>query len=200
MMKQFITILMMSVLMSVPMSGQDVSMEGVKADIVAFSKKVSSIECDFVQVKESSLLAEKAVSSGHMNYRKPGYLEWKYLEPTPLTFTADGNNVALERDGKAGQLNGNQSRFVKKLTQLIISNIEGSILSDEMMFRSEFSMFDGNIMAVLYPQKKEIRKLWSKLVLHYDRETMGVRKFEMHESSGDLTVITFSNIRYDFSE
>ena len=193
----FLCVLLLS---TMPLSAQTVSPDKIKADILQFSTKVSSIDCDFVQTKESSLLASAAVSKGHMSYRKPGYLQWVYTEPNSLALVADGSSITLTKDGQTTTLSGNQNRLLKEMAQMIIGNIEGSILSDEKMFKAQYEVADGRIVVTLFPQKKDIQKMWSKLVLYYEQKSFNATKFEMYETSGDLTVVSFSNIKYDVSE
>ena len=42
------------------------SPEQARQELLDFSARIVSIECDFVQSKESSLLAAPAVSTGHL--------------------------------------------------------------------------------------------------------------------------------------
>ena len=133
----FLCVLLLS---TMPLSAQTVSPDKIKADILQFSTKVSSIDCDFVQTKESSLLASAAVSKGHMSYRKPGYLQWVYTEPNSLALVADGSSITLTKDGQTTTLSGNQNRLLKEMSQMIIGNIEGSILSDEKMFKAQYEV------------------------------------------------------------
>ena len=199
-MKRTITILFAVVLSTVMLSAQAVSLDRVRSDIIQFSTTVSSIDCDFVQTKESSLLAEAIVSSGHMSYRRPGHLEWNYLKPNSLIFVADGNTVTIGKGDQSETVSGNQNRFIKEMAQMIIGNIDGSILTNDKLFKSEFALVDDQIRVDLIPQKKDIQKMWSRLVLFYEQNSMKATRFEMHETSGDLTVVSFTNIKYGFSE
>lgn len=197
-MRRFGLILFLSLLSLFPLRSQ--TPEEAKEELLAFSAKVSAIECDFVQTKTSTLLAEDILSSGHMSYRKPGYLSWSYLKPDPLTFLAEGERVTITRDGQETSLGGNQGRLVREMTRMIIGNIDGSVLSDSKTFKADVTLSDGCLVATLVPQKKELKRMWTKLVLYYDRSTMAAKRFEMHEASGDRTVITFTDIKYAFSE
>lgn len=174
------------------------SLEQDKQDLLAFSAKVVSIECDFVQSKESSLLAAPAVSSGHLTYRKPAYLEWDYVSPNPLTFIADGDEVCVKRNGQTEKLTGNPGRMMKEMSRMIIGNMDGSVLTNEKLFKTEYAREGDRLAVTLYPQKKHLQKMWSKLVLYYDCQTMAATRFEMFETAGDLMVITFTNVRYGF--
>ena len=71
---------------------------------------------------------------------------------------------------------------------------------DSKTFKADVTLADGCLVATLVPQKKELKRMWTKLVLYYDRSTMAAKRFEMHEASGDRTAITFTDIKYAFSE
>ena len=90
--------------------------------------------------------------------------------------------------------------MVKEMSRIIIANIEGSALSNSASFKVEYNLTDIGIMTTLFPLKSNLQRLWSKFILYYDPANMNVKRFEMYESSGDLTIITFSNIKYDFSK
>jgi outer membrane lipoprotein-sorting protein len=200
MMKRVSVILSFLLASTLTLIAQSRPIDQVKADIIAFGDRVSSIDCDFVQTKESSLLAAPAKSSGHMTYRRPGYLEWNYVEPNPLTFVADGESVMIRKGDQSEVLGGTQGRMIKEMTRMIIGNIEGSVLANEKMFMAGYDMADGLIAVTLIPQRKDLQKMWSKLVLYYEESSLKATRFEMYESSGDLTVISFKNIKYGFSE
>ena len=174
------------------------SLEQSKQDLLAFSARVVSIECDFIQSKESSLLTAPAVSSGHLSYRKPGYLVWDYMSPAPMTFIADGDQVYIRRGEQTETLVGNAGRMMKEMSRMIIGNMDGSVLTNEKLFKTEYAQDGDSLVVTLYPQKPHLKKMWSKLALYYDCQTMAATRFEMVEVAGDLMVITFTNVRYGF--
>lgn len=200
MMKRFVSIIFILAAGSACLRAQDIDIERIREDIVSMSDSLLSIDCDFTQIKESSLLSDKAVSTGHLTYRKPDYLEWSYKTPFVLTLTVNGSVTSLNRDGHMEELGGRQARMTSELTRLIVSNINGRILTDNKMFSSSLSVAGGQIAITLYPRNKEMKKMWKTLVLYYDMDCRHARKFEMLEQSGDLTTITFNNARYEFSE
>ena len=199
-MKRIRIIFLFVLVSSFPMNAQSVSSDNIRTEIIKFCSRVSSIDCDFVQTNVSTLLTDALVSTGHMTYRKPGYLEWSYMEPDHVTIIADGDSVAIAKGNVIEALNGNQSRMVRELTRMIISNLEGSFLTNDKMFKAEFALTDGFIIATLFPQKRDYKKMWSRLVLYYDQISKNATRFEMFEASGDMTYITFSNIKNGFSE
>ncbi len=194
-MNKFRIILLSLLLPALPLGAQD-----AKELVKAFGANVAAVECDFTQTRESALLADAAVSTGHMTYRQPGFLEWQYLSPFQLSFVADDGQVSIKRDGRSETLGGNQRTMMKELTQLIVGSIEGSALTDEKRFRTQVEEADRNIVVTLLPVKREMQKIWSRMVLYYDKTSAKATRFELYEASGDRTIITFSNVHYDFSE
>ncbi len=174
--------------------------DSLRAVIAESAARLTALDCDFVQTRESSLLEEKAVSSGRMTFRRPGLLVWEYLNPFKMKFTSDGKSVTLERDGKVQPAGSGQNRIMREMARMIVGNIEGRVLLDESMFENEVSAEGGAITVVLRPKIKDMKKMWTALVLTYDSVTMTARSFEMFEQSGDVTTITFSNAKYEFSE
>ena len=169
---------------SLSLRGQDPSSDALKSQLLSFSRKVAALDCDFVQTKESSLLSDKAVSGGRMQYARPARLIWEYTEPFQLRVSSDDT----------------QNRFIREMMRLVVSNIEGDFLTDGKLFEAEASLAGDEITVVLLPQKKELKKMWSKLVLRYDKNTMHATQFEMVEVSGDRTLVQFSNVKYVVSE
>ena len=200
MMKRIVSIIFLLAVGSAGLRAQDVDIEQIREDIISNAGRVLSIDCDFTQIKESSLLSDKAVSTGHLTYRKPDYLEWSYKTPFVLTLTVDGAVTRLNRDGHKEELSGKQARMIGELTKLIVSNVNGSILTDNKMFSSSLSVADGQIVITLSPRNKEMKKMWKALVLYYDMDCRHARRFDMLEQYGDLTSITFNNAEYEFSE
>lgn len=200
MIKNVITLFSTLLISLFSLGAQDKSLDQIMSDIIDFSASVSSVNCDFVQTKESYLLAETAMSSGHMVYRRPGYLEWDYVKPNPFSFIADGENISISQGGRTEVITGNQGKIIREMTSMIVGNIEGSILTNDKLFQANYDILDGSFVVTLIPQKRDIKKMWLKLVLYYDLNNFNARRFEMYESTGDLTVITFTNIKYGFSE
>jgi len=200
MMKRIVSIIFLLAFGAACLKAQDVDIERIREDIISQSDKVLSVDCDFTQTRESSLLSDKAVSTGHMTYRRPDYLEWSYKAPFVLTLTVDGSVTSLSRDGHIEELGGKQARMASELTKLIVNNINGRILKDNKMFSSDLSVIGGQIVITLSPKNKDMKKMWKKLAIYYDRDSRRAGKFEMLEQSGDLTTIIFNNAKYEFSE
>ena len=176
------------------------SPDEAKEAVLAFCGQLKAVDCDFRQEKTSALLREPAVSTGTLSYHKAGRLVWAYATPEAFALIAEGNQLFLERGGRREALGGNQGKMLREMTRMISGSIDGRLLSDEKTFSVLFSLTDGEIVATLIPQKQNLKSLWSRLVLTFDRDKLQAQSFTMHEASGDKTCILFTHLRYEFSE
>ena len=73
---------------------------------------ILSLEADFVQTKTVALMNEPQVSTGHMTYRAPDYMQWAYRSPQQMVWEVDGNN-------------SNVNPQVQRLLRMIMAAIAG---------------------------------------------------------------------------
>ena len=73
---------------------------------------ILAIEADFVQTKSSALMSEPQVSTGHMSYRAPDFMQWSYKTPQALTWEIDGDK-------------SNVNPQIQKLLRMIMASIAG---------------------------------------------------------------------------
>lgn len=74
---------------------------------------IISIEADFVQTKNIAMMSEPQVSTGHMIYRAPDYLQWAYKTPQTLVWEVNGNT-------------SNVNPQAQKLLRMIMASIAGN--------------------------------------------------------------------------
>ena len=89
---------------------------------------IVSLEADFVQTKTSTLMSEPQVSTGHLVYRAPEYMQWAYTTPQPLVWEMDGNK-------------SNVNPQIQKLLRMIMASISGGNQEDEKMQRESKRLF-----------------------------------------------------------
>ena len=84
---------------------------------------IVSLEADFVQTKSSALMNEPQISTGHMIYRAPDYMQWAYKTPQAMIWEMDGEK-------------SNVNPQVQKLLRMIMSSIAGGN-SEDVQLRKE---------------------------------------------------------------
>jgi outer membrane lipoprotein-sorting protein len=87
-----------------------------------------SLEADFVQTKSSAMLNEPQVSTGHMSYRAPDYMQWAYTSPQPLVWEIDGEQ-------------SNVNPQIQRLLRMILSSVAGNNTDDPQLQRESKRLF-----------------------------------------------------------
>ena len=89
---------------------------------------IVSLEADFVQTKSSAMMSEPQVSTGHMVYRAPDYMQWAYKTPQALVWEIDGER-------------SNVNPQVQRLLRMIMSSIAGGSTDDPKLLKESKKLF-----------------------------------------------------------
>ena len=143
---------------------------------------VKSLQADFMQVKEMSIVKEKMVSSGKM-YFQDGSLRWEYLKPSKSVFVTDKDQMK-------------SNRMFRSMAGLMAGSVTGINLNDPSFKVTMYSPGKGYV-AELVPLKREMKQMFTKIRLFFGADNR-VRQVELEESQG-RTVITLSNVKYNVS-
>ena len=159
------------------------------------SAQMQSLECEFVQTKFLNILDDKMVSKGKMYFQQADKLRWEYITPYTYTFILNENQVLLKNENRADVIDVNQNRIFKEIARMMMNSIVGNCLSDEKSFKTTVEVSGNDWIATLIPLKRDMKQMWNKLVLHINPTMKVVYKVEMHEPSGDYTIIDLINIK-----
>ena len=160
--------------------------------------EVKSIQCDFVQVRQSAMLKEKMTSKGKMSFSGKN-LKWEYTEPNRFAFSVkeeDGQQqVYIQQDGKTKKADGQSGQLFKGIAQIVMGSLTGAALSDNGDFTVEMYTFGDQWVAKLTPKQAKMKKMFSSIFLYFNNKHNTVSKVEMKEANGDTTTITFTNVK-----
>lgn len=185
-------ILIASLLSCVAMAQNDTQ---IIEQISAASAKITTLECDFVQTKHLKILDNRLVSRGKMYYSQPDKLRWEYVTPYSYIFIMNQNQILLKNSTRADVIDVNQNKIFKDISRLMMNSIMGDMLKDNTTFEISMASTKGGYTATLIPIKREMKQMWTKLVLLFDAESLGVKRMEMYEKSGDCTIIELENVK-----
>ena len=158
------------------------------------TSKLSSMQCDFVQTKTVKILNEKLVSKGRMWYQQPNRLRWEYLTPYTYTFVFNGAKVSLKKNNRNDVIDVNRNRMFKEIASIMMNSVVGKCLTDKKSFRTTVRDTSAEWVATLVPLSKELKQMFTGIVLHFNKEKNVVVKVEMLEKNGDTTAIVLNNI------
>ena len=167
----------------------------IKQQINAVASKMKTMQCDFVQTKYMKMLNDKMVSYGRMYYQQSDKLRWEYTSPYTYTFVLNGSKVLLNKGKRSDVINVNQSKFFKEIVRIMMNSVVGKCLTDEKDFKVSISTSSSEWVATLVPQRKDMKQMFQKIVLHFSRSQMMVSSVELIEKKGDRTVIQLKNVK-----
>lgn len=165
------------------------------AKINSRAAELNSIECDFTQVKTLRFLNDKMTSQGKMYFGGKDKLRWEYTKPYVYTFIINGQKVYMKSSKSSQTVDMRQSRLFQSIAQVMMNSVTGKSLSASSEFGCTMYTAANDWVAVMIPKKKEMKKMFKEIKLHFSPTRQMVDKVEMTEQSGDLTVITLRDVK-----
>lgn len=163
----------------------------LQKSIIAASKRISTIQCDFVQEKNMSMLAEKAISKGKFYFKRENKVRLEYLQPTKNLVVMNNGKLMMHDGKKLTQMDMNRSKMFQQLNNIIVGSINGNLYSGTD-FTVKLFENTAQVKVELKPLSKTLKNFLSTIVVVLDKKDFSAQRIEMNEPSGDSTVLTFS--------
>ena len=167
----------------------------IVASLTEAASSMQTMQCRFVQSKTMAMLTEPSVSEGKMYFSSPDRLRWEYLTPYPFALVVNGEKIVKVTDGKAEVLDGNSGRMYQGITNMIMGSASGKKLFDTSTFDVELYDDGACWKAEMTPKRRDMKRMFSQLVFHFDKKSQIIDHVEFVEPSGDKTIIQFEEIQ-----
>ena len=167
----------------------------IMATLTEAAASMQTMQCRFVQEKTSSMLTEPSVSEGRMYFSAPDHLRWEYLTLYPFTLVVNGERIVKVTDGKSEVLEGNSGRMYQGIVGMIMGSASGKKLFDTSAF--DVLLYDDGMFwkAEMTPKRRDMKRMFSRLVFRFDKKTDGISRVEFIGSNGDVTLIRFEEVK-----
>ena len=76
-----------------------------------------------------------------------------------------------------------------------MNSVIGKCLTNNKEFNVSISDVNNQWVASLIPQKKELKQMYSKIILYFGKASSIIQKVEMIEKNGDKTIIELKNVK-----
>ena len=149
----------------------------------AAAAAIRTVESNFTQTRHTKMLKKELVSQGRMSCQLPDKLRWEYISPRASTIVL-GDEAPTR-----------QNKFASDMAQMMMKLVAGQVLTDSQTFQVTAKQLPMEYEATLIPLKKNMKQMWTKLVLHFDIKQSTVTQVELYEKNGDFTIIDLRNIR-----
>ena len=179
----------------VSISAQPLNDAQIRQRVNQAAAAMKTMQCDFVQTKHLKMLNDDIVAHGKMYYEQSSKLRWEYTIPYAYVFVLNGDKVLLKNKQRNDVIDVNQNKMFREIARVMMSSVVGNCLLDDKTFKTTIATTNGEWIATLVPQRKDMRQIFQKIVLHFNQQRAVVNCVEMVEKSGDKTVINLKNIR-----
>ena len=164
----------------------------LKQKIENMSKATNSIESDFTQEKNLSMLSEKIISKGHFVFKKENLLRWEYTSPSKYLIVINKTKVVIKDEKKTTKYDMNSNKVFKEINDIMLSCVQGTIFRSNK-FKTSYYENAQFYKLELIPQVKNMKETFKKINLYFDKTVTSVAKMEMIETNEDLTSLDFTN-------
>lgn len=161
----------------------------------AASKTTHSLQCNFTQKKNSSLLDEAVVSNGMMYFKAPDALRWEYTSPQAYAFVMNQGQSVVKNNKGITNLDAQSSQMIKNMTEMIMGMINGKGLIDNKNFTTSYYTNQKQVRIILTPKNSKIKMLFRSIQVYVNPKTYLANLIEMNEAGGDVTSISLTNIK-----
>jgi outer membrane lipoprotein-sorting protein len=163
-----------------------------KTQFAAASQKINTIKSDFIQEKNLSVLTDKITSKGKFWFKKDNLVRMEYTQPFSYLMIINGTNIYVKDSQKENKVSTKSNKLFQQINKIMVDCVKGEALNS-----SDFTvkLFEGNTqyLAELTPVNKNMQALFKNINIIVEKKDFGVSKIEMHEPSGDNTIISFIN-------
>jgi outer membrane lipoprotein-sorting protein len=167
--------------------------QAFKLKLENMSKQVNTIESDFVQEKNLSVLTNKIISKGHFIYKKENNIRWEYLQPYRYLIIISNNKIFIKEENNQKQYDIQSNKMFQEMNKFISGCIQGDILKNEQDFKIGYFEDDKTYFVSLMPRSEGMRKMLNEVQIWFNKNDLTVTRINMVESGGDYTKIDFIN-------
>ena len=179
----------------IPLSAQQLTEEQIKQKVNQTASAMKTMQCDFVQTKHLKMLNNDFVSHGKMYYQQSNKLRWEYTSPYSYTFILNNDQVLLKNKQRNDLIDVKQNKLFKEIVLIMMSSVIGNCLTDDKNYKVSVAAIGNEWVATLLPQRKDMKQMFPKLILHFNAKKSVVNNVELYDKNGEKTIIELKNIR-----
>jgi outer membrane lipoprotein-sorting protein len=167
------------------------------ADAAAFkqqfakaSQATQSIQSDFVQEKNLSMLSDKIVSKGKFWFKKDNKVKMEYTTPSYYLLIMNGKDIKTKDGQKESHASAKGNKMFEQINKLTVDCVQGNVLSNSD-FKTNILENAQSYLLELTPVNKTLSQYFKTIHLLVDKKDYSVTTIRMFEAGGDDTSINF---------
>jgi outer membrane lipoprotein-sorting protein len=165
---------------------------GFKQKFSEVTRNTQTIEANFVQEKNLSVLSEKIITKGKFLFKKENKLRWEYTNPFHYLIILNNGMIFTQDEENKNKIDIRNNKMFTEINFIIMGCVQGNLFNDEKKFISSYFENNRYYLIKLKPLESTLKDYISEIKISFDKNDLSVTRFEMNEPSGDYTIIEFS--------
>ncbi len=161
-----------------------------KAQFAKASQNTQSIQSDFIQEKNLSMLSDKIVSKGKFWFKKENKVRMEYQQPSYYLMVMNGNNIITKDGQRQNKVSTRGNKLFEQINRITVDCVQGNVLNNQD-FTTKALENAQYYRLEMTPVSKALQQYFKTINLLVDRKDYTVSSIEMEEAGGDNTVIRF---------
>lgn len=189
-------LLILTLLSCYAVSAQEVSIqEQFENELKLKNESVTSIKCHFVQTREMSVFQNVIRKEGTFFFQYPGNMLLSFNDGDYIKMTEEWFEMRTGENTSATKVSSNP--MLKSLSTVLSACVVGNFEQMTKRFSINVEQKKEEWIVVMTPQRGKAASKISRIVLHFDRETMSLNILNMEEMNGDYTMYGFSDKKFN---
>ncbi len=163
-----------------------------KKQFAKAAQATQTIQCDFVQEKNLSMMADKIVSKGKFWFKRDNKVRMEYEKPSYYLLVINGTNIKTKDGQKENKVSAKSNKIFEQVNNMMIDCVQGTAL-DNKNFTNKLFENGSAYLVELTAANKSLKGIFKTINLTVDKKDYTVTKIDMQEQSGDNTVISFQH-------
>ncbi len=156
------------------------------------SQQLQSVESDFVQVKNLSLMKNKITSSGKFYYKKENKVRIEYLKPYSYLMVLNGHAMMVKDEQKKSNFNSRNNKMMQSINNIMLDCMSGNVYNNKDFTTSVYENQKEYLLSLI-PSTSMMKKMFSKIEIYLSKNDFNVLRLNMIELGGDNSLMTFTN-------
>jgi outer membrane lipoprotein-sorting protein len=160
--------------------------------IAQIPQNISSIQSTFIQEKNLAALSDKLISKGNFFFEKENKLRLEYTTPFQYLMVMNSGKLLMKDNGKTTKMDLKSNKIFQQINRIMTDCVHGTALSNPD-FETKILESDTQYQLEMTPLAKGMKDFFKIIRVFIDKKDYTAIRIEMHEHSGDKTIISFAN-------
>ncbi|MBC9932559.1 outer membrane lipoprotein carrier protein LolA [Chitinophaga qingshengii] len=165
-------------------------LSAVKKEFARAAQQMQSIQCDFVQEKNLSMLSDKITSKGKFWFKREDKVRMEYQQPSFYLLVINGKDIRIKDAQKESKVSGKNNKLFEQINKITVDCVRGTVLDNADFTTKAFENAQSYRLEMV-PVNKALASYFKTITLLVDKKDFTVSNITMAEPSGDDTSISF---------